>query len=87
MSKPASYPEIKKYVDGIRLIDTHEHLPQEEEQLQQNVDFLATFFGHYASVDLRSAGMSEDEYRKMMVEGGRSPEGNRYTHEWEEIQP
>ena len=29
-------------------------------------------------------GMTEDEYRKMMVEGGRSPEGNRYTHEWED---
>ncbi len=29
-------------------------------------------------------GMSEDEYREMMVNGGRSPEGNRYTSEWEE---
>jgi protocatechuate 4,5-dioxygenase alpha chain len=29
-------------------------------------------------------GMSEDEYRAMMVAGGRSPDGNRYTHEWEQ---
>ena len=29
-------------------------------------------------------GMSEEEYRAMMVAGGRSPEGNRYTHEWEQ---
>ncbi len=29
-------------------------------------------------------GMSEDEYREMMVNGGRSPEGNRYTSEWED---
>jgi protocatechuate 4,5-dioxygenase alpha chain len=28
-------------------------------------------------------GMSEEEYRAMMVGGGRSPDGNRYTHEWE----
>ena len=28
-------------------------------------------------------GMSEDEYRQMMVEGGRSPDGNRYLAEWE----
>ena len=28
-------------------------------------------------------GMSEDEYRDMMIAGGRSPDGNRYTHEWE----
>jgi protocatechuate 4,5-dioxygenase alpha chain len=29
-------------------------------------------------------GMSEDEYRAMMVAGGRSPDGNRYLHEWGE---
>ena len=28
-------------------------------------------------------GMSEEEYRDMMIAGGRSPDGNRYTHEWE----
>jgi protocatechuate 4,5-dioxygenase alpha chain len=27
-------------------------------------------------------GMSEQEYRAMMVAGGRSPAGNRYRHEW-----
>lgn len=28
-------------------------------------------------------GMSEEDYRQMMVDGGRSPEGNRYLSEWE----
>lgn len=28
-------------------------------------------------------GMSEQEYREMMVAGGRSPDGNRYRWEWE----
>ena len=28
-------------------------------------------------------GMGDEAYRKMMVEGGRSPEGNRYQHEWD----
>ena len=28
-------------------------------------------------------GLSEEEYRDMMISGGRSIEGNRYTHEWE----
>ena len=27
--------------------------------------------------------MSEAEYRDMMISGGRSPEGNRYQHEWD----
>lgn len=26
-------------------------------------------------------GMTEEEYRDMMISGGRSPEGNRYLHE------
>ena len=29
-------------------------------------------------------GMGNEAYRKMMVEGGRSPEGNRYQHEWDD---
>lgn len=27
-------------------------------------------------------GMTEDEYRQMMVAGGRSPDGNRFRAEW-----
>ena len=29
-------------------------------------------------------GMGRDAYRKMMIDGGRSIEGNRYKSEWEE---
>ncbi len=25
-----------------------------------------------------------DDHRQMMIDGGRSPEGNRYLHEWED---
>lgn len=28
-------------------------------------------------------GMSEDDYRRMMVSGGRPADGNRYQHEWD----
>lgn len=28
-------------------------------------------------------GMGNDAYRAMMLAGGRSPEGNRYQHEWD----
>jgi protocatechuate 4,5-dioxygenase alpha chain len=28
-------------------------------------------------------GVSEEEYRDMMVAGGRSPDGNRYLQEWQ----
>lgn len=32
-------------------------------------------------------GMTEDEYRSMMIRGGRSPEGNRYLGEDGDAQP
>ena len=32
-------------------------------------------------------GMSEDEYREMMIKGGRSPEGNRHLGEDGDAQP
>ena len=28
-------------------------------------------------------GMGNEAYREMMVNGGRTPEGNRYQHEWD----
>ena len=28
-------------------------------------------------------GMGNEAYRAMMVAGGRSPDGNRYQHEWD----
>ncbi len=48
-----------------------------------NVYFLAKIFAtdgqsfQYAAALM--TGMTQEEYRKMMVEGGRSPEGNLYT--------
>ena len=29
-----SYPEMKKHVDGIKIVDTHEHLPPEEARIR-----------------------------------------------------
>ena len=31
----------------------------------------------------KMTGMASEEYREMMVNGGRAIEGNRYKHEWE----
>ncbi|MDH5704371.1 MAG: amidohydrolase [Aigarchaeota archaeon] len=65
MDESPYYNEIRKHVDSVRIVDTHEHLPQEHERLKQKVDVLATFFPHYASSDLRSAGMSEEDLLKI----------------------
>ena len=51
-----------------------------------NIYFLAKIFScdglsfQYAASTM--SGVSEEEYLKMMLAGGRSPEGNRYKHEW-----
>jgi predicted TIM-barrel fold metal-dependent hydrolase len=56
-----SYQEIRKHIDSIRLIDTHEHLPPESERVNKIVDVLSQFYLHYASSDLISAGMSSED--------------------------
>ena len=55
-----SYAAIKRAVDKIKLIDTHEHLPQESERIKGRPDPFATFLIHYLSSDLVSAGMPKD---------------------------
>ena len=61
MVKSDIYLEIKRHVDKIRLVDTHEHLPQENQRIGMDVDALSELFLHYTSSDLRSAGMKEEE--------------------------
>jgi protocatechuate 4,5-dioxygenase alpha chain len=56
-------------------------------QLGGNIYFLAklgaTDGKSFQQMAGSMTGMDEEEYREMMVAGGRSPEGNRYTSEWE----
>ena len=47
---------IAEVVNGIWIVDTHEHLLSEEERARAAVDF-SYLFPHYASSDLISAGM------------------------------
>ena len=53
-----------------------------------NIYFLAKIGatdGHsFQRMAAKMTGVSEEEYRNMMVAGGRSPDGNRYLHEWSE---
>lgn len=51
-----------------------------------NVYFLAKlFFTDEMSFEKAASlmtGMTQEDYRAMMIAGGRPIEGNRYTHEW-----
>jgi protocatechuate 4,5-dioxygenase alpha chain len=50
-----------------------------------NIYFLAKIFASdgktYVHAAAKMTGMPEDEYKEMMLKGGRSPEGNRYKRE------
>jgi predicted TIM-barrel fold metal-dependent hydrolase len=58
--------QIRRVVSQIRLIDTHEHLPREENRVKGEVDVLATFLLQYASSDLISSGLSYRDYQTIL---------------------
>lgn len=57
-------------------------------ELGGNIYFLAkigaTDGKSFQQMAASMTGLSEDEYRDMMIAGGRSPEGNRFKHEWDD---
>jgi len=59
------HPEIKKVVDAIRVIDTHEHLYEEQERLNAPIDFI-DLFDQYAVYDLQSAGMPAEDWERCL---------------------
>ena len=57
-----AFNELKEHIDDMWVVDSHEHLTPEEDWLEADegqVDF-SRFFAHYASVDVVSAGLSEE---------------------------
>jgi len=62
------------------IVDTHEHLPNEAERLEQPVDF-ATLFSHYCRSDLVAAGMPDAEFERL-TSPGLSP-----SEKWELLAP
>jgi len=59
------YHTIRQAVDEVRLVDTHEHLLQEKERTAKKPDLFETFLAHYASSDLVSSGMPQEELDKV----------------------
>ena len=55
---------ILDYVSSLEIIDTHEHLPgrEEYEYSDLNTDILKEYLIHYFSTDLKSSGLSADDF-------------------------
>jgi hypothetical protein len=58
-----TYQTIKKIVDNVELIDSHEHLMPEKDRLAVDSDPLSIFLKLYTASDLVSSGMQQDELR------------------------
>lgn len=72
--------QLLEYIDGLRIIDTHEHLPLENE-LSPQADVLSEWLKHYFSCDLVSAGLSDKDLAK-----AKDPSGD-LAKRWKRIEP
>ena len=50
---------------GMEIVDAHEHLPPEHVRTSAKIDAL-TLFAHYTRTDLVAAGMTPEEYERML---------------------
>jgi hypothetical protein len=58
--KMECYSTLLDYIQSLKIIDTHEHIPLESAR-PQNTDVLSEWLTHYFSCDLISAGMTDGE--------------------------
>ncbi|MBN2451621.1 MAG: amidohydrolase family protein [Lentisphaeria bacterium] len=54
-----TFDTILEFIEGLSIIDTHEHLPASEKHRPQAPDVLGEWLTHYFSCDLVSAGLQE----------------------------
>jgi predicted TIM-barrel fold metal-dependent hydrolase len=58
MNRDTATQELTAHIDGLEILDSHEHLPDEAER-PASADVLAEWLTHYFSCDLVSAGLSD----------------------------
>ena len=76
-----AFDKILEYVQSLEIIDTHEHLPYKEEQRDKDTDVLKEYLQHYFSRDLMSAGLSAEDFKKVI-----DPKGSLMKR-WETVEP
>ena len=73
--------QLQAYIDELRIIDTHEHLPARESDRPANSDVLSEYLTHYFSCDLVSAGMTPKQ-----LDFVRNPSGD-LMQRWKLAEP
>ncbi len=59
-SEVSNREKLRHFIDGLEIVDTHEHLPNEAEWADLTHDVLVEWLQHYFSADLVSAGLPQD---------------------------
>lgn len=59
------YGWLMNELEGLEIIDAHEHLPPEKERISRKVDVF-TLFSHYTHADLIAAGMKREDYNRIL---------------------
>ena len=81
LPNPGFEQRIQAHISAMRLVDSHEHL-REQNAVKKNVslDFMLLLH-HYAGSDLQSAGLAEDQFEALVTD--------KYTIEekWEIVKP
>lgn len=75
------YDTLLEHINGLRIIDTHEHIPLERDMPRTNTDVLAQFLMHYFNRDLVSAGLLEAELAKVC------DPGRDLMKRWKRVEP
>ena len=68
MKMKDNYNEIYKYIGNLKIIDTHEHLPNKEENRLMKTDVIREYLGHYFDRDLVSSGLEEEDRLRVISE-------------------
>ncbi|TET15575.1 MAG: amidohydrolase [Actinobacteria bacterium] len=63
-----TYKDLFDYINTLEIIDTHEHLPSNEEDRDKDIDVLKEYLAHYFNRDLISAGLKMEDYNKIIKE-------------------
>ena len=72
-----TYQDILGFVNGLEIVDTHEHVPGMESARERDTDVLKEYLTHYFSRDLISAGLNEADFAKVI--DNRRPLMERWT--------
>jgi len=80
----STYEKLLEYAWNLQIIDTHEHLSEEQDWAKSEHDVLSEYLIHYFKVDVISAGLSPQDYADHVA----NPKSSKSLIErWQLVEP